>query len=199
MMSIPSLDLFAVLHVPQVPSETTEKQLKSTIRWSATRYYDGGDGDLIKYPLGSYKERKGYCDDEIKGKVSHEDIQAYGARAQELFSSITWIRQELPKAEKKIEWKGEQVPTEMYFMKSSDGKSRVEYWITREGYFIALELAGELCWVLGCMHGHPFVETNDWSFGNSDGSTDDSVLETWDSLISFMTQTTLEYVLEQVH
>lgn len=134
--------------------------------------------------------RRSYCDDEIAGQVTIAELFRYAERAECLLVAA-WpgdlkSYHGSDEGEKRV-WLGE------------DG-SRIEYWSYEGDYYIAMQLGTELCWVVSCIHCHPAVETNDWSFANSDGSTH-SVCEELDlsNLIQFLLQQSLTYLFEQKH
>jgi hypothetical protein len=85
------------------------------------------------------------------------------------------------------------------------GNDRIDYWLAggqgaHPDYLCAVR-RGEWYLVVGCLSGHPFVQTPSVHWDNSDGSTDPVplVYDTPDSLIAAAAATGRDYVRNQVH
>ena len=142
-----------------------------------------GDGYMDSVIKVDNVQRRSYCDKEIKGNILIKDIEKYAKEAQKIFDELIWIKS--------------NKPGQMRY--DAEGGSRYEYWNMDEGVCVLIQLNNEMIWIVGCVGCHPFVVTNEWSFYNSDGSTDATELLDEKDPIEFLKTTTMKYVMHQCH
>jgi len=146
------------------------------------------ESDILCDSIECAHKREFYCDSEIKGKVTTKDIKILTKRTAKLFGAQEWVQTK--KTSQVSRWKSQM--------------GRYEYWNLEIGTYAALQIFDpdendNIVWMAGCLHCHPFVETTNWSFCNSDGSTDESDLSDKMNPVNFLEDSSMSYIFHPRH
>lgn len=165
---------------------------ETVVNWNEThRIFNLSSGDSSKFLP---KIPQGYCDREIEEKVTPNVYDEVFARIDKFTSKKYGYELKDIYGDP-----GEDMPA---MVKSwSNYNSGIELWITNRGY-AAIYGDKDKFLVVGNHQDHPFVETNSFSFDNSDGSTSEDIdfpSLNLDQVKLLMKTKAIEYVFQQIH